>query len=344
MATLVTGGAGYVGSHTVVALHAAGRRVVVLDDFSNASRSVLAELRALTTPELAVVEGDATDLEAVQRLCAEHDIDSIMHFAAHKSVPESVSDPLRYYRNNVLSTLGLAEAAVEGGVDRFVFSSSAVVYGACERLPVHEESPVAPHSPYGMTKLICERILADTAAANNVQVVILRYFNPVGAHPSGRIGEQPREAGANLVPAVMRVALGEDSRLQVFGDRYDTLDGTAVRDFVHVMDLAEGHLAALETDLGAASSRVFNLGTGVGTTVLELVAAAAAVTGRPIPCEMVSPRPGDIAESWADCRRAADELGWQARRSLDQMLADHWRFVSRVGNSPIREHGGSSAV
>ncbi len=335
MTTLVSGGAGYVGSHTVAALHEAGRDVVVLDDFSNARRDAVGELRRLTTPDLVVIEGDAADRAAVRQLCDEHDFDSIMHFAAHKSVPESFADPLRYYRNNFLSTLSLAEIAVESGIDRFVFSSSAVVYGTPDQLPVSEETPPAPQSPYGTTKLMCERILADTAASSDLRVVILRYFNPVGAHPSGRIGEQPITAGQNLVPAVMRAALGALSRLQVFGNDYDTRDGTAVRDFVHVTDLAEGHVAALQADLGTHRSRVFNLGTGAGTTVLELVAATEAVTGRPIPCEIVGRRPGDIAESWADCRRAADELGWRAQRDLRQMLADHWRFVScRADASP----------
>ncbi len=335
MTTLVSGGAGYVGSHTVAALHEAGRDVVVLDDFSNARRDAVGELRRLTTPDLVVIEGDAADRTAVRQLCDEHDFDSIMHFAAHKSVPESFADPLRYYRNNLLSTLSLAEIAVERGIDRFVFSSSAAVYGTPDQLPVSEETPPAPQSPYGTTKLMCECILADTAASSDLQVVILRYFNPVGAHPSGRIGEQPITAGQNLVPAVMRAALGALSRLQVFGNDYDTRDGTAVRDFVHVTDLAEGHVAALQADLGTHRSRVFNLGTGAGTTVLELVAATEAVTGRPIPCEIVGRRPGDIAESWADCRRAADELGWCAQRDLRQMLADHWRFVScRADASP----------
>ncbi len=333
MTTLVVGGAGYVGSHTVVALHAAGRDVVVLDDFSNARRDVVAELRMLTTANLAVIEGDATDRAAVRRLCDEHDFDSIVHFAAYKSIPESFADPLRYYRNNLLSTLSLAEIAVERSIDRFVFSSSAVVYGTPEQLPATEQTPPAPQSPYGNTKLICERILADAAVSGALQAVILRYFNPVGAHASGRIGEQPTEAGQNLVPALMRVALGSSDRLQVYGDDYDTRDGTAVRDFVHVMDLAEGHLVALEADLGTRASRVFNLGTGVGTTVLELIAAAEAETGRPIPHDVVGRRSGDIAESWADCTRAAEELGWRAKRGVPQMLADHWRFVSRCADS-----------
>lgn len=329
MTMLITGGAGYVGSHTVVALHAAGRDVVVLDDFSNARRDVIADLRSLTTPDLAVVEGDAADRTTIQRLCEDHQVESIVHFAAHKSVPESLADPLRYYRNNVATTLNLAEVAVERGVGRFVFSSSAVVYGTPEALPVTEETPAMPQSPYGATKLMCERILSDAAASSAMSVVILRYFNPVGAHRSGRIGEQPLETAQNLIPVVMRVAAGSSERLQVFGDDYDTRDGTAIRDFVHVEDLAEGHMAAIDADLGAQPSRIFNLGTGVGTTVFELIHAAARVTGRPIRHDIVGRRPGDIAASWADCSRADAELGWRAQRDLHQMLTDHWRFARR---------------
>ena len=329
MTMLITGGAGYVGSHTVVALHTAGRDVVVLDDFSNARRDVIADLRSLTTPDLAVVEGDAADRTTIQRLCEDHQVESIVHFAAHKSVPESLADPLRYYRNNVATTLNLAEVAVERGIGRFVFSSSAVVYGTPEALPVTEETPAMPQSPYGATKLMCERILSDAAASSAMSVVILRYFNPVGAHRSGRIGEQPLETAQNLIPVVMRVAAGSSERLQVFGDDYDTRDGTAIRDFVHVEDLAEGHMAAIDADLGAQPSRIFNLGTGVGTTVFELIHVAARVTGRPIRHDIVGRRPGDIAASWADCSRADAELGWRAERDLHQMLTDHWRFARR---------------
>ncbi len=327
MTTLITGGAGYVGSHTVVALQAAGRDVVVLDDFSNARREVIDELRLLTAPSLIMVEGDAADRPTVEQLCDEHDIDSIVHFAASKSVPESLADPLRYYRNNVESTLSLAEVAVERGIGQFVFSSSAVVYGKPPELPVTEETPATPQSPYGATKLMCERMLADAAAASAMRVVILRYFNPVGAHASGRIGERPLAAAQNLIPVVMRVAQGAAERLEVFGDDYDTRDGTAIRDFVHVADLAEGHVAAIDADLGGHTSRVFNLGTGVGTTVLELIDAAVTATGRPIPYEIVARRPGDIAASWADCSRAHAELGWRAGRGLAQMLTDHWNFA-----------------
>lgn len=328
MTVLVAGGAGYIGSHTVAALHAAGRDAVVLDNFSNACSGVADAVRSLTTADLVVVDGDAADRSVVEQIFRDHAIEAVVHFAAHKSVPESFEAPLRYFRNNLDSTLTLAEVAAERGVSRFVFSSSAVVYGTPSALPVTEDMHAVPQSPYGATKLMCERILSDAAAAADMQVAILRYFNPVGAHPSGRIGEQPVEAGQNLVPVVMRVALGELDRLQVYGGDYDTRDGTAVRDFVHVMDLAEGHLRALTADFGQRGSRIYNLGTGRGTTVLELIAAAEAATGRSIPYEVVGRRPGDIAASWADCTRAARELGWLARRSLRQMLADHWRFAS----------------
>ncbi len=329
MATLVTGGAGYVGSHTVVALHDAGRDVVVLDDFSNARREVVEQLRSLTTADLVVVEGDAASRLVVEQICDTHGIDSVVHCAACKSVPESFTDPLGYYRNNVASTLNLAEVAVERGIERFVFSSSAVVYGAAEALPVTEQTPTAPQSPYGASKLMCERILADAATSGALRVVILRYFNPVGAHQSGRIGEWPLTAAQNLVPTVMRVADGSANRLEVFGDDYDTRDGTPLRDFVHVTDLAEGHLAAIDADLGSHSSRVFNLGTGVATTVRELIDAASEATGRPIRNKVAARRPGDIAASWADCSRAHAELRWRAKRDLAEMLADHWRFVQR---------------
>ncbi len=329
MTTLVTGGAGYVGSHTVVALCATGREVVILDDFSNAKHGVVDALRALTRTQLDVVEADAADRVAIDQICRSRNIDSIIHFAAHKSVPESILEPLRYYRNNLASTLTLAEAALERGIARFVLSSSAVVYGKAAELPVTETSPLAPESPYGATKQMCERILADASADSRLQSVLLRYFNPVGAHPSGDIGEIPLGEPQNLVPVVMEVALGTRSKLQIFGDDYNTPDGTTIRDYIHVMDLAEGHVAALEANLGSHSSRAFNLGTGVGTSVHEVVRAASEVTQREIPFDVVGRRPGDLSESWADCRRAATELGWSAQRELKQMLGDHWRFLRR---------------
>lgn len=328
MTTLATGGAGYVGSHTVAALAAAGHDVVILDDFSNARRGVVDALRSLTTRQIEIVEGDACDRATVDAVFDEYRIESVVHFAAHKSVPESVAEPLRYFRNNLMSTLTLAAAAVERQVRRFVFSSSAVVYGTPVALPVTEESPTEPESPYGATKLMCERVLADAASASGMQVVMLRYFNPVGAHPTGTIGEDPPGEATNLISAVMSVAMGTTDKLEIFGCDYPTRDGTAIRDYIHVMDLADGHLAALAADLGERSSRIFNLGTGVPTTVLEVVAAASEAAQRAIPFEIVARRPGDLAASWADCSRAARELGWHARRGLNEMLDDHWRFVS----------------
>ena len=329
MATLVTGGAGYIGSHTAVALHDAGRDPVILDDFSNASRKVIDALRGLTRPDLPVVEGDVGDPEILDAVFGGHRIDSVVHFAARKSVAESVSDPLGYYRSNLGSTIALAAAAIDRGVERMVFSSSATVYGSTSALPVTEDSPTVPESPYGETKLMGERILADAAAASPMTAVMLRYFNPVGAHPSGLIGEDPSGEPANLVPRIMQVAAGRRERLDVFGADYSTVDGTAVRDYVHVMDLAEGHAAALDADIAPASSRTYNLGTGSGITVLQVLAAAADALGTGIPHEIAGRRPGDIEASWADCTRARDELGWQARRSLPEMLTDHWNFVRR---------------
>ena len=327
MATLVTGGAGYIGSHTAVALHDAGREPVILDDFSNASRAVIDPIRRLTRPDLPVVEGDAGDPDVVAGVFGEHRIDSVVHFAARKSVAESVSDPLGYYRSNLGSVVALASAAIERGISRLVFSSSAAVYGSAPSLPLTEDSATVPESPYGSTKLMGERILADAAAASELTAVMLRYFNPVGAHPSGLIGEDPSTEPANLVPRIMQVATGRRSRLDVFGADYATVDGTAVRDYVHVMDLAEGHVAALDADIGPGRSRIYNLGTGSGTTVLGVLAAAGEALGAPVPYEMAGRRPGDVAASWADCTRARHELGWQTRRSLSQMLADHWNFT-----------------
>ena len=329
MATLVTGGAGFIGSHAIVALHDAGRDPVVLDDFSNSSRRVIDALRGLTRPDLPVVEGDVGDPDVLEGVFGGHRIEAVIHFAARKSVAESVSDPLGYYRSNLGSTIALAAAAIDRGVRRLVFSSSATVYGSASELPVTEDSPTVPESPYGQTKLMGERILADAAAESELTAVTLRYFNPVGAHPSGLIGEDPSGEPANLVPRIMQVATGLRDRLEVFGADYSTVDGTAVRDYVHVMDLAEGHVSALDADIGSASSRVYNLGTGSGTTVLQVLAAASEAVGTPIPYVLSGRRPGDVEASWADCTRVRDELGWQARRDLDQMLADHWNFARR---------------
>ena len=341
MAVLVTGGAGYIGSHTAVVLHEAGRDVVVLDDLSNSSMAAVEALRALTRPDLPFIRADAADVDAVGRAIVDHGVDEVVHFAAFKSVSGSIADPDGYHRNNVGSTVGVAEAMRRNGVSRIVFSSSCTVYGEPTSLPVTEDSPISASNPYGATKVACEELLAAEADAGGLDVLLLRYFNPVGAHSSGDLGEDPRGTPDNLVPYLMQVAVGRRESLSVFGGDYDTPDGSAIRDYIHVVDLAEGHLAALDAlagsddedvlgpSVGSAGCRAVNLGTGAGHSVLEVLAAAGRVIGRPVPHEVVGRRAGDIERIWADPSLAADLLGWRARRGLDEMLADHWRWQQR---------------
>ena len=341
MAVLVTGGAGYIGSHTAVVLHEAGRDVVVLDDLSNSSMAAVEALRALTRPDLPFIRADAADVDAVGRAIVDHGVDEVVHFAAFKSVSGSIADPDGYHRNNVGSTVGVAEAMRRNGVSRIVFSSSCTVYGEPTSLPVTEDSPISASNPYGATKVACEELLAAEADAGGLDVLLLRYFNPVGAHSSGDLGEDPRGTPDNLVPYLMQVAVGRRESLSVFGDDYDTPDGSAIRDYIHVVDLAEGHLAALDAlagsddgdvrdpSVGSTGCRAVNLGTGAGHSVLEVLAAAGRVIGRPVPHEVVGRRAGDIERIWADPSLAADLLGWRARRGLDEMLADHWRWQQR---------------
>ena len=332
MAVLVTGGAGYIGSHTAVVLHEAGRDVVVLDDLSNSSPAAVDALRALTRPDLPFVEADAADVDAVGRVIADHGIDEVVHFAAFKSVSGSIADPDGYHRNNVGSTVGVVEAMRHNGVSRMVFSSSCTVYGEPTDLPVTEDSPISASNPYGATKVACEELLAAEAEAGGLDVLLLRYFNPVGAHASGDLGEDPRGTPDNLVPYLMQVAVGRRESLSVFGGDYDTPDGSAIRDYIHVVDLAEGHLAALDAlaaDRGSRGCTAVNLGTGTGYSVLDVLAAAGRVIGRPVPHQVVGRRDGDIQRIWADPSLAADLLGWRAGRGLDEMLADHWRWQQR---------------
>jgi UDP-glucose 4-epimerase len=332
MAVLVTGGAGYIGSHTAVGLHEAGRDVVVLDDLSNSSPAAVDALRALTRPDLPFVEADAADVDAVGRAIADHGVDEVVHFAAFKSVSGSIADPDGYHRNNVGSTVGVVEAMRHNGVSRMVFSSSCTVYGEPTDLPVTEDSPISASNPYGATKVACEELLAAEAEAGGLDVLLLRYFNPVGAHASGDLGEDPRGTPDNLVPYLMQVAVGRRESLSVFGDDYDTPDVSAIRDYIHVVDLAEGHLAALDAlaaDRGSRGCSAVTLGTGTGYSVLDVLAAAGRVIGRPVPHQVVGRRDGDIERIWADPARAADLLGWRAGRGLDEMLADHWRWQQR---------------
>ena len=332
MAVLVTGGAGYIGSHTAVVLHEAGRDVGVLDDRSNSPPAAVDALRARTRPDLPFVEADAADVDAVGRAIADHGVDEVVHFAAFKSVSGSIADPDGYHRNNVGSTVGVVEAMRHNGVSRMVFSSSCTVYGEPTDLPVTEDSPISASNPYGATKVACEELLAAEAEAGGLDVLLLRYFNPVGAHASGDLGEDPRGTPDNLVPYLMQVAVGRRESLSVFGDDYDTPDGSAIRDYIHVVDLAEGHLAALDAlaaDRGSRGCTAVNLGTGTGYSVLDVLAAAGRVIGRPVPHEVVGRRDGDIQRIWADPSLAADLLGWRAGRGLDEMLADHWRWQQR---------------
>lgn len=330
MTVLVTGGAGYIGSHTAVALHEAGRDVVLLDNLHNSSASAVDAVRAMTTSDMAFIEGDLLDAALVEQVFTDHDIDEVIHFAAYKAVGESVADPIGYYRNNLGSTIGLADAMVRHGVTKLVFSSSCTVYGQPETIPVTEAAPTGAESPYGWTKYMSEQILQDVAATHGLDVILLRYFNPVGAHESGTLGEDPNGIPNNLVPYVMQVAVGRLAELSIFGGDYDTVDGTAVRDYIHVVDLAEGHVAALDA-LGDAVSGCLavNLGTGVGSSVLEVVQAAETAVGQPIAHRIVDRRAGDVEKIYADPSFAAETLGWRATRDLDAMMRDHWRWQSQ---------------
>ncbi len=325
---LVTGGAGYIGTHTCVALLESGHDVVVLDNLSNSKASALARVEEIAGRSLeAFVQADVRDRAALSRLFDTHRIDAVIHFAALKAVGESVREPLRYYENNIAGTLALAQAMADAGVWRLVFSSSATVYGDPASVPIREDFPTSATNPYGWSKWMMERILMDAAAADpRWQVALLRYFNPVGAHPSGRIGEDPQGVPNNLMPYVSQVAVGRRDELQVFGSDYPTVDGTGVRDYIHVVDLAAGHVRAVERIDALPGVTVLNLGTGRGYSVLEVLRAFERASGRPIPYRLVDRRPGDVAECWADPSRAEAVLGWRAGRDLDAMCRDAWAW------------------
>jgi UDP-glucose 4-epimerase len=330
---LLTGATGYIASHTWLALEAAGHQVAGIDDFSNSSPEVLTRLGALGADVSRFVRADVRDRAALDRLFDGAGIDAVVHFAASKAVGESVAQPLKYYANNIGGLLTLAEAMQAHGCGTIVFSSSATVYGQPERLPIREDASLAATNPYGATKLMSENILSDIERADPAwRVALLRYFNPVGAHESGTIGEDPRGTPNNLMPYVAQVAVGKRPKLQVFGADYDTPDGTGVRDYLHVMDLAEGHVAALRHLLGGARSLVVNLGTGRGSSVLELVHAFERASGRRVPYEVVDRRPGDVAACYADPTLAEQTIGWRATRDLDAMCADTWRWQTANPN------------
>ena len=326
---LLTGATGYIASHTWLALEGAGFRVVGVDDFSNSSPVVLERLHRLTGRAPDFVRADACDAAAMQRIFAGRRIDAVVHFAAFKAVGESVAKPLAYYTNNVGALTTVCAAMQEHGCKRMVFSSSATVYGTPQELPIREDAPLSASNPYGATKLIGESLLRDIGSADaQWQTACLRYFNPVGAHESGLIGEDPRGTPNNLMPFVAQVAVGRREWLQVFGNDYDTPDGTGVRDYIHVTDLAEGHVAALRWLLSNDGSLTVNLGTGRGYSVLELVRAFERASGRRVPYRFVPRRPGDAGAVYADPALARAMLGWQALRNLDSMCEDSWRWQS----------------
>lgn len=324
---LVTGGAGYIGSHTCVELLAAGHRIVVLDNLSNSKVAVLDRIKQITNRDLDFIKGDIRDAALLDQLLAAQSFDAVIHFAGLKAVGESVAKPLLYYQNNVAGTATLLEAMGKAGLKTLVFSSSATVYGDPASVPIREDFPTHATNPYGRTKLMIEEMLTDLSQADPAwRIACLRYFNPVGAHESGRIGEDPNGIPNNLMPYVTQVAVGKLPRLQVFGNDYPTRDGTGVRDYIHVVDLAKGHLAALNYLLTHEGSWTVNLGTGRGYSVLEVIQAFERATGQRIPYDIVARRPGDVAQCYADPSKAEKLLGWRAERDLVAMCADAWKW------------------
>lgn len=328
MHVLVTGGAGFIGSHTVVELLQAGYEVVIIDNFSNSSPLVLSRIEGIAGKRPLLIEGDIRDRALLDDVFKQHEIDAVVHFAGLKAVGESVQKPLEYYDNNVSGSVVLFEAMRDAGVKRLVFSSSATVYGDPEEIPISENCPIGvPTNPYGMSKLMVERILQDLVVAEaDFSVALLRYFNPIGAHESGLIGENPSGIPNNLLPYVTQVAIGKLAQLSVFGSDYPTVDGTGVRDYIHVVDLAKGHLAALDYLKGAVGCHVWNLGTGQGYSVLQIIEAFEKATGVSVPYKLVERRAGDIAECWSNPAKAKDELGWEAEYGLEDMMRHSWKW------------------
>lgn len=330
MEILITGGMGYIGSHTCVQMIAAGMTPIMVDSLCNAKAEVLNRIEALTGVRPAFYQGDIRDEAFLDSVFAQHHVQAVIHFAGLKAVGESVSKPIEYYDNNVNGTLVLVRSMRKAGVKSLVFSSSATVYGDPQTVPITETSPTgATTNPYGRSKYMVEQCLSDlVVAAPEWSITLLRYFNPVGAHPSGTMGEDPQGIPNNLMPFIAQVAVGRREKLAVFGNDYPTPDGTGVRDYVHVMDLADGHIAALQAVGDKAGLHIYNLGTGKGSSVLDMVHAFSDACGKPIAYDICPRRPGDIAECWASTEKAQRELGWQAKRSLADMTADTWRWQS----------------
>ncbi len=327
MSILVTGGAGYIGSHACVELLQAGYDVVIADNLSNSKEESIKRIREITGKDIKFYKADLLDREALDNIFNEQPVEAVMHFAGLKAVGESVSIPLKYYYNNITGTLVLCEVMKKHGVKNLVFSSSATVYGDPYKVPISEDFPLSATNPYGRTKLMIEEILRDIhKAENDWNIAILRYFNPIGAHASGKIGEDPNGIPNNLVPYITQVAIGKLKELSVYGDDYATGDGTGVRDYIHVVDLALGHLKALEKLKTNPGIVTYNLGTGRGFSVLEVIGAFSKASGRKIPYKVVGRRPGDIAQCYADPSNAANELGWSAKKTIEEMCTDSWRW------------------
>lgn len=333
MSVLVTGGAGYIGSHTLIQLLESNKDVIIVDNFSNSNPIVLDRIKQITNKDFKFYEIDTTNQENLEVVFKENDIDSVIHFAAYKAVGESVAKPLEYYTNNIINTLSVLNLMKKYDVKKFVFSSSATVYGDPHTCPITEDFPLSTTNPYGATKLMIEDMLRDIAKADaSFNVAILRYFNPVGAHSSGLIGEDPNDIPNNLMPYVSQVAVGKLKELSVFGNDYNTPDGTGVRDYIHVVDLANGHLNALDrldTNCGLVT---YNLGTGNGYSVLDMVKAFSEASGREVAYKIVDRRPGDVAMCYADPKKANDKLGWKAQYGIKEMCEDAWRWQSNNPN------------
>ena len=333
MGVLVTGGAGYIGSHTVIELLNQGKEVIIVDNFSNSSPVVLDRIREITKKDFKFYEIDTTDEKALEAVFKENKVDSVIHFAAFKAVGESVTKPLEYYTNNLGNTLTVLNLMKKYKVNKFVFSSSATVYGNPQTCPITEDFPLSTTNPYGATKLIIEDILRDICKVEpNFHVAILRYFNPVGAHKSGIIGEDPNEIPNNLMPYISQVAIGKLECLSIFGNDYNTHDGTGIRDYIHVVDLAQGHLKALDKLDSLPGLVTYNLGTGNGYSVLDMVKAFSEASGKEVAYKIVDRRPGDVAMCYADPSKARDELGWSAKLGIKEMCEDTWKWQSNNPN------------
>lgn len=333
MTVLVTGGAGYIGSHTVLELLNDDHEVIVIDNLSNSNKEALNRVKKITGKNLFFYEEDLLNKEALDSIFKNHEINSVIHFAGYKAVGESVAQPLKYYDNNITSTINLCAVMKKHGVKNIVFSSSATVYGDPHKVPITEDFPLSATNPYGRTKLFIEYILKDLNIADDSwNIALLRYFNPVGAHKSGLIGEDPNDIPNNLVPYISQVAVGKLKELSIFGDDYPTADGTGVRDYIHVVDLAIGHLKALEKLETSPGLVIYNLGTGNGYSVLDMVKAFEAASGKKVPYKIAPRRPGDIASCYADPSKAEKELGWTAKFDIRQMCEDTWRWQSKNPN------------